>query len=156
MLRLTISAAQRNGEDVDQVKGNQNEAHESRGISTGPFNVACIVGGTVTLICESDLPMGESRVQWYEYAYSPSGGIISENNVILNITHGARYRIIHDRDTQFDLEISDLLITDGGTYRCRDSNDGPPNFYYRQADLIVLGKYLRNKLFIILVKYLSI
>ena len=75
--------------------------------------------------------------------------IISENILILNTTHGGRYRIIHDRDTQFDLEIRDLLLTDAGGYRCKDANDRLPNLFFRQAALIVLGKcFILVKLFL--------
>ena len=112
-----------------------------RGIATGPQNEAVVAGSTLVLRCESDAPVGVSRVAWYEYAYSPIGSIVSDNeDIVPSHPQRARYRIIHERDTQFDLEIRDALVTDGGTYRCRDMNDNAPNMYYRQAELTVLGE----------------
>jgi len=110
-----------------------------RGLTDGPLNEAGLAGSTITFTCEADNVTPNVRIVWYEFVYSPFGNLISDSVNITSHPERDRYRIIHTRDTQFDLEISSLKLTDGGTYMCGDLNDNPPNRYVAQAELVVLG-----------------
>jgi hypothetical protein len=112
-----------------------------RGIADGPLNEAGLVGSTVVMRCEAGDIVPNVRILWYEFAHSPFGNVISDNVNITSHPERDRYRIIHGRDTQFDLEISNLRLEDGGMYLCGDVNDNPPNRYYGQAELVVLGSH---------------
>lgn len=104
-------------------------------IEGGPMNLADYVGAIVTLTCSSDTSSGQ-RVVWTEYATNPSGETISDNEIIVpSHPNAARYEIVHGTSTQYDLVIHNIVLADGGTYRCEDANSGPPTV---QAELIVL------------------
>jgi len=126
----------------------QNGRTGLRAIETGPDNVAVVASTsdtptTVTLKCSSNVVPGPppgSRVQWIEYfSNDQSGSFISDNEVLLEHPNKARYQIIHDSETQFDLEISMVGIGDAGTYVCEDTHAAVPDVTSAQAELIVLA-----------------
>lgn len=104
-----------------------------------PINVAGMVGGDVTLLCEV-ASASASRVHWWEFVTTGSGQMISDNGVILpSHPNNARYTIIKDTVNTFNLHISNLELADGGTYVCLDGNSGPPATFSGQAELVVLA-----------------
>jgi len=104
-----------------------------------PINTAAMERATVTLHCEV-VDFQVSRVHWFEYASNPNGQMISDGGAILpSHPNALRYTIVKTTQNTFDLQIHNLSIADGGTYVCMDENNGPPNTYSGQAELIVLA-----------------
>jgi len=86
-----------------------------------PLNSVVLVGGSVTLRCavaEHTLP---HSIQWYEYVYSADGSIISDNLVLGNHPHVARYSIVQTDAAEYSLRISPVVQEDGGLYQCQDA-----------------------------------
>jgi len=129
------------GLGLKDFKPNTLRSSNSRPISDLPKNEAAVVGSTVVLVCEVDNAPPASRVNWYELVTVPgSPQLLSDNeNIAPGHINSARYSIIRVRDTQFYLEIRDIRIEDGGTYACVDSQSGPPNTYFGQAELVVIA-----------------
>lgn len=109
-----------------------------KSLEVGPENVAVDIGDTVVLECAGTSGSGY-RVQWTEYAYSSQGTLISENNIILDHPQKDRYALIQPTTDTFNLQISDVVAADGGTYVCQDVNGFAPQFYRRAAQLIVIN-----------------
>jgi len=108
-----------------------------------PKNIAALVGETVQIVCEVTNPPPVSRVNWYEFVTVPGNPQIVSDNEVVTPGHpnSARYSIIQGMDTRFYLEIRDVRLSDGGTYACVDSQSGPPNTYFGQAELIVIAAH---------------
>ena len=111
-----------------------------KSLDVGPDNVAVDIGDTVVLEC-AGTPDSGYRVQWTEYAYSSQGTLISENNIILDHPQKARYALLQPTSDTFNLQISDIVAADGGTYVCQDVNGFAPQFYRRAAQLIVISEF---------------
>lgn len=106
-------------------------------VAAGPLNVADYVGSTVTLTCSSTNSAGYQMV-WTEFASTPGGAVISDNDAVVpGHPNAARYQIVHNTAFQFDLVISDVVLSDGGTYLCEDQNAVPPEKTRAQAEFIV-------------------
>ena len=91
-------------------------------------------------VCRSDNLHDSPRIMWAEFATNPSGAIISDGTTILpGYINQDRYRIIHDTDDQYDLEITNLVLEDGGLFVCQDVNLGA-GVYRGKAENTVLGK----------------
>jgi len=112
-----------------------------RSLTALPLNAAVLVGSTVVLVCEVTSPPPTSRVNWYEFVTVPgSPQLISDNELIPpGHVNSDRYNIVRSTATQFFLEIRDVVLADGGTYACVDSQSGPPNTYFGQAELVVIA-----------------
>jgi hypothetical protein len=77
----------------------------------------------VTHTCWVDVDTVTPRVQWFEYVYTPGGGIISDGDFITPAhPHADRYTLIRTNPWQYDLHIRDVRLSDGGTYTCQDIN----------------------------------
>lgn len=104
-----------------------------------PLNDAVLVGSTVILVCEASDAPPVSRINWYELVTTGSPQLISDNDQITGgHPNAARYSILQTTPTEFHLEIRDVVLGDGGTYACVDSQSGPPNSYIGQAELMVI------------------
>jgi len=113
-------------------------AHSS--LTASPQNLHAVEGDTIELVCEVGEAPPVSRVNWFEFVTAVTGQAISDNAVILpSHPNSARYRIIQNTTTHFYLEISNVSLSDGGTYVCRDSQSGPPDVFTGQAELVVIA-----------------
>jgi hypothetical protein len=108
-----------------------------RGLTASPLNTAALVGDTVVFKCEVDPPPPDARIIWSEHISFEQGSTISENENILSHPNSARYTIIHNTPNQFDLQIRDLQLSDGGRYACTDTVAAQPNIRRGEAQLIV-------------------
>jgi hypothetical protein len=108
-----------------------------RPLSRPPQNIAAYAGETVQLTCESAIAPPGARIIWGEQiSNGGGGGIISDNEEILDHPNKDRYRIVHPSATEYHLEIRDIRLEDGGTYSCHNTlqaND------FGDAQLIVLA-----------------
>jgi hypothetical protein len=104
-----------------------------------PQNIANEAGVTVTIVCRSDNP-DNPRIMWAEFATNPSGAIISDGTTILpGYPNQDRYRIIHDTDDQYDLEITKLVLEDGGLFVCQDVNLGSGVYRGKAENTVLAG-----------------
>jgi len=111
-------------------------------LSQPPLNEHALVGQTVYLICVATVAPPISRILWYEFASTGSGQVVSDNgNILPSHPNAARYRIVQNEGTEFFLEISNVQMSDGGSYACADIQSGPPALYSGQAELIVLQSH---------------
>lgn len=93
----------------------------------------------MTLTCSSTNSAGY-HIVWTEFASTPGGAKISDNDVIdASHPNAGRYQIVHGTAFQFDLVISNVALSDGGTYLCEDLNAVSPEKTRGQAELIVFG-----------------
>jgi hypothetical protein len=103
-----------------------------------PQNVAVLEGTTVTLPCAA-AASPVARVMWVEYVTSPSGLTLSDNkNIVPTHPNFVRYAITGG-PLEYNLEIRNLSLADGGRYLCQDINGVPPGVNRGSADLIVLN-----------------
>lgn len=101
-------------------------AVKPRGIATGPSNVAVQVDMPVLveLTCTSTAAPPDVRISWTEYITNPNGAIISDGEYLMpSHPNSARYEIVTDLATTWDLKISPFMLIDGGAYRCIDQYD---------------------------------
>jgi len=90
-----------------------------------PINVAVLEGSTVILQCAVEAPSTSHSIQWIEYAHNPNGAPISDNEFIGAHPEAARYTIIHRDNWEYSLQISPVVIGDGGSYLCQDAQANP-------------------------------
>jgi hypothetical protein len=91
-------------------------------ITALPQNVVAYDGdASVTLTCYAS---GTGfRIQWLEYVYTPSGGIIADDgNILPGTPLFGRVSIQRDTAYMYNLVISPVRLSDAGTYRCIDAN----------------------------------
>jgi len=86
-----------------------------------PINTVAEVASEITLTCGVAVPSTPHSVQWYEYAYTANGGMISDNGLILNHPQAFRYSINTTVPGHYDLHIRDVRLADGGNYMCIDT-----------------------------------
>jgi len=111
-------------------------------LSQPPLNEQAMIGDTVYLTCVATATPPVSRVLWYEFVSTGNGQVVSDNgNVLPSHPNAARYRIIQAELNEFILEITDVRMTDGGSYACADIQSGPPEVYSGQAELVVLQSH---------------
>lgn len=126
---------------IGRCAAGRSEKPEGLALDEGPLNVANYVGSTVTLTC-STTNSAEYHVVWTEFASTSGGARISDNDVIVpDHPNADRYQIVHDTPYQFDLVISSVVLSDGGTYRCEDLNAVAPDKTRAQAEFIVFETF---------------
>ena len=113
-----------------------------------PQNLAVLSGTTATLTCEASTDVGV-RIMWLEYAFDPATPRLISDGIAVTPGHpeAARYSILQTRPTQFDLVISPTVLADGGRYICMDAQDGLPNVYRGNAELVIIGRPNHSQLF---------
>jgi hypothetical protein len=105
-----------------------------------PLNMAVAEGDEVILQCAIDpQTVDQFHAQWYEYVYNSVGSPISSNEEILGHPQRDRYSIIHDDPLQYNLKISPVILSDGGTYQCLDSLASQANKRTHHLSLTVVG-----------------
>ena len=115
-------------------------AVKPRGIATGPSNVAVQIDTPVLveLTCISTAAPPDVRISWNEYITNPNGAIISDGEYLMpSHPNAARYEIVTDLATKWDLKISPFMLIDGGAYRCIDQYDVASAAY---AQVIAIGQ----------------
>ena len=106
-----------------------------------PEDLVVRTSQTAVLRCGPRQAPPISRILWFEFAMTPTGSVISDNRIILQHPHAARYSIIGDEtNNEFFLEIRNVSAVDTGTYSCMNVNSGPPEIYEGYAELTVLGE----------------
>lgn len=103
-----------------------------------PINTVAEVGSEAILTCGVVNSAVSHSVQWYEYAYSPTGGLISDNGFVLGHPQAGRYFIINDVPGHYNLRISDVRLSDGGTYMCIDTQTSASNKRQHSAFLTIV------------------
>jgi len=115
--------------------------HSSLGLL--PENTVVAVGDTVVLRCGVTDPEALHNLQWTEFAHTPAGGAISSNQFVGAHPEAARYRIIYsgtDGETgEYSLEISPVIMADGGTYNCMDTYAMFPDKRQHNLELTVMA-----------------
>lgn len=102
-----------------------------------PDNDAVLVGSTVVLRCSTQ--SATARIMWHEFASSSGGMVVSDGkNIIQSHPNAGRYSIIGDA-LDYYLQITNVQVSDGGTYLCQDITAGPPDVFRGYAELVVLG-----------------
>jgi hypothetical protein len=107
-----------------------------------PDNIAVYEGEDVVLTCagltNADIESGY-RVMWYEFITLPQGNPISDGNQVLpGHPNADRYSIEQPTADTFNLKITNVQGSDGGTYVCQDFNSFTPYRYKFGAQLIVI------------------
>jgi len=111
-------------------------------LSQPPLNEYALVGQTVYLICVATIAPPTARILWYEFVSTGTGQVVSDNGLVLpSHPNAARYRIVQNEPTEFFLEITNVQLSDGGSYACADIQSGPPQVYSGQAELVVLQSH---------------
>jgi hypothetical protein len=106
------------------------------GITNGPMNHALVAGNVTVLECSADNV--NARVIWYEYTTTDLGAAISDNrNMFDSHPNRARYSIL-GTGLVFNLEIRDIIVQDGGRYRCSDISSAPGPGQQADAELVVM------------------
>ena len=110
-----------------------------------PDNIAVYEGEDVVLTCagltNADIESGY-RVMWYEFITLPQGNPISDGNQVLpGHPNADRYSIEQPTADTFNLKITNVQGSDGGTYVCQDFNSFTPYRYKFGAQLIVICKF---------------
>jgi hypothetical protein len=101
-----------------------------------PENNVAFIDDTITLNCRA-ASLG-ARVMWAEYVTNQQGSVISDNRGILpSHPNAARYAIT-GAGLDFNLQISNLTLFDGGKYLCQDIQGSPPATVQGSAEIIVL------------------
>jgi hypothetical protein len=92
-----------------------------------PVNTVAVEGmDSIILTCSVQGPSTAHSMAWVEYAWTPNGGPISDNeNILDSHPQSHRYRIKHDNNFEYSLEISNITMGDGGTYLCIDQQANP-------------------------------
>jgi len=105
---------------------------------TVPENTVGKVDTTITLYCEAaTTPI--YRVMWTEFVTNTQGRVISDNRSILpSHPNAARYQITGGPD-EYNLEIMNATLADGGRYLCGDSLANPPDMHQGFAELVILA-----------------
>jgi len=111
-----------------------------KGLIQPPENTAALLGYKIVLTCVVDRFPPDARIIWTEHISFEQGSTISENENVLSHPNRDRYRIINDTPGQYDLEISDIQMSDGGRYACTDAMAFPPDLRRGEAQLIVLDQ----------------
>jgi hypothetical protein len=109
-------------------------------LETVPDNTVALVGSTVTLRCSTP-PQDDPtpRVLWTEFVTNSNGRVISDNRQLLpSHPYAERYSITGDVN-DYNLEIRNLTLTDGGRYVCTDVNANPPAQYQGFVELVVMA-----------------
>jgi len=106
-----------------------------------PLNIAVYAGETVTLRCwVATNTAGTPRIQWSEFASSDNGQLISDGDFILPAhPNSARYSLVRNSSLQYDLQIANVNMADGGVYSCFDSNAPSTEKQRGAAQLVVIG-----------------
>jgi len=95
----------------------------------------------VTLTCGVVADSVGHRVQWTEFT-TGTGRVISDSTFILpGHPEALRYSIIHDDDFGYDLQISPVFMSDGGTYLCDDTTANAATKKFHSASLTVGGMW---------------
>lgn len=107
-------------------------------LTTVPSNDAVLVGSTVELHCTASVGPPTTRIMWTEFASGSGGMIVSDGKgIISSHPNNARYSIVGG-ELDYHLQITNVQVSDGGTYLCQDINSGPPNVFRGYAELVVL------------------
>jgi hypothetical protein len=104
-----------------------------------PENSVVVEGGTVTLSCAAEEPSTDHSIEWLEFITNANGNPISANEVIGNHPERDRYTIIHSDEFEYSLRISPVLLSDGGTYQCRDGAASAQLKRQHQLELTVVA-----------------
>jgi len=103
-----------------------------------PQNDAAFQGSTVTLRCAA-AATPTARVMWTEFVTSETGLILSDNKgVVPSHPNFARYSITGG-PLDFNLEIRNVSMADGGRYLCQDIQGVPPATNRGLAELIIMN-----------------
>ena len=141
LLAISHSLAKQlpNGEKVKQRKSDDlKPARQELDLQYLPINTVAEAGGGVTLTCGVVDSFVPHSVQWFEFAYHPTGGLISDNEIVLGHPEAARYTIINDVPGHYNLHISDVRLADGGMYTCIDTQTSAVNKRQHSASLTVV------------------
>jgi hypothetical protein len=104
-----------------------------------PRNTVAQEGSTVVLTCGVLNSAISHSVQWTEFAYNENGNLISDNDFILGHPEASRYSIINTVPGYYDLQISNVRLSDGGVYLCQDAQTSAALKRQHAASLTIMG-----------------
>jgi Immunoglobulin V-set domain len=97
-----------------------------------------VVGSVATFNCTTN---NTNSIRWVYFAPSSTDDIILNNGEKMNPKFADRFRVMMTNRTS-RLEVTNLQMSDAGTYVCRDSTAAK---YNRSFELVTIGKL--SKLF---------
>lgn len=107
-------------------------------LTVTPLNTVAYQGADAVVLTCSAAAAPAARIMWTEFSSDSMGRVISDGRTILaSHPNSARYSILGE-GLQYDLQISNVSLADGGQYLCQDINGAFPAVFRGTAELIVL------------------